>query len=352
MNKQQEHLFTEIKAMYTGNYAKDSLEILPKLQKKLGNEVDSEFISVVEAYFAEAYTDDYVSFDDILADINTKDDEAFIEKMRKLIQVDNSAQAQFEMSIFISKMEDEFNFTPHMDTKQLSIFELEHLFQFIVQNEGHVKLDPTERDYATIYRAYAEILFANNDWRDATDAYQQAQLWNPYDPEIHFDLAALCREMEQFGMFYTNVITGLDNSIKVEDLSRGFAYLGDFYREKRDFVVASQIYHISNAWEENELATAGLSACFAETGKIMPALEGDELDEFMDKYNINKYPAKATVKYLKVIGYQMLEAGDAEAAFTYFSLYEDIMGPIDEKITTILDELEASLAYDHDHHSH
>lgn len=354
MNQEQEALLAEIKSHYTGDFQKDGQIILSKLQKKLGTVVNAEFISRVEVYFKEAYPDHYVSHEEIMADIQLNDDVLFLSKMDELVEKGNTAQAQFEMMLFIHKMEDEFSkYKPRKDVTQLSIFELEDLFQFIVQNGSQVKLEPTERDYAGIYHAYAEILIANNEWREAAEAYQQAQLWNPYDPEIYYDLAGLFLKMEQYGMFYTNVMAGLDNSIRIEDLARGFAYLGDFYRVKSDFLIAAQMYHISNGWYPNMSAEAGLQICLDETGKIAPALSGDELDEFLNKYSIDGYPDEATVNRLTVLGAQSLEAGDEEAAYLYYTLYEDIMGTVEPEIEAVLDELEAKLtSNDQDGHHH
>lgn len=354
MNQEQEALLAEIKNHYTGDFREDGQIILPKLQKKLGTVVDAEFISLVENYFKEVYPDHYVSYEEIMEDIQLNDDVLFLSKMDELVEKGNTAQAQFEMTLFIHKMEEEFRkYKPRKDVKQLSIFELEDLFQFIVQNDEQINLAPTERDYAGIYHAYAEILIANNEWREAAEAYQQAQLWNPYDPEIHYDLAYLFLKMEQYGMFYANVITGLDNSIRIEDLARGFAYLGDFYRNKNDFVAAAQMYHISNDWHPNEYAEAGLQACLEETGKIAPALSGDELAEFLNKYNIEGYPDEDAVAYLKVMGAQSLEAGDEEAAYLFYTLYEDIKGVVEPEIEAVLDALEAKLTTsDHDDHGH
>lgn len=357
MNEQQEQLLAEIKSCYTGDFQKDGQVILPKLQKHLGQDVNTELILELEKYFEEVYPNQYISFQKVLADIDIDDDALFLSKMDEFVENGDTAQAQFEMTLFIRKMENEFDqYKPKLNVKQLSVFELEDLFQFIVQNEDPIRLEPTERDYAGIYQAYAEILIANNEWREAAEAYQQAQLWNQYNPEIHYDLAALFLKMEQYGMFYANVISGLDNSIRIEDLARGFAYLGDFYRNKRDFVVAAQMYHISNDWYPNDLAELGLQICLDETGKISPALKGEELDAFLSKYNVDEYPDQEAVSYLKVIGAQSLAADDEEAAYLFYSLFEDIMGDEDAEVVAILDKLEAKLIHDHsydeDHHHH
>lgn len=358
MDKDQEKLIQRIQAVPTDDYSYCIQVISKILRDNHKHTSDDEFIKAFNEVMTEKFPNQATDYNQMIAEIKMQDDVEFVKRIRNIMAID-PVRANFEMSLYIRRMEDDFDqFTPKKNIKNLSIYEELDLFQFIYHNEPGLELEPTTRDYAGMYVEYAKVQIQANEWREAIDSYQQALLWNPYDVDTIYALAELYQEMEQYGMSYPTVLNGLSYSLRVEDLAYGFALIGDFYYHKEDFEKAYMLYHISLMWNENDNARAGLEV-LAELDREWPEiLEGKEQEAFLEDLGLNDYPSVDMLTALKEAAFRFNEHGQYEAAYEYLAIYEDILGNVDPQVTAVLDQLEADhpdllmeeLDHNHDHH--
>ena len=360
MDKDQEKLIQRIQAVPTDDYSYCIQVISKILRDNHKHTSDEAFIKAFNEVMTEKFPNQSTDYNQMIAEIKMQDDAEFVKRIRNITAVD-PVRANFEMSLYIRRMEDDFDrFTPKKNIKNLSIYDELDLFQFIYNNDTGLELSPTTRDYAGMYVEYAKVQIKANEWREAIDSYQQALLWNPYDVDTIYALAELYQEMEQYGMSYPTILNGLSYSLRVEDLAYGFALIGDFYYSKEDFEKAYTLYHISLMWDENDNARAGLEV-LEELDREWPAiLEGKEQEAFLDDLGLNDYPSVDMLTALKEAAFSFNEHDQYEAAYEYLAIYEDILGNVDPQVTAVLDQLEADhpdllmeeLDHDHDHHHH
>lgn len=356
MDKDQEKLIKQIQAVPTDDYRYCVQVISKLLRENHQHTVDDGFIEAFNEVMTEKFPNQERDFNQVIAEVKMQDDAEFVKRIRQTMS-DDPVRANFEMSLYIRQMEDDFNqFTPKKNIQNLSIYDELDLFQFIYHSEPGVELLPTTRDYAGMYVEYAQVQIKANEWREAIDSYQQALLWNPYDVGINYALAELYQEMEQYGMSYPTILKGLSYSLRVEDLAYGFALIGDFYYRKEDFEKAFMLYHISNIWDENEVANAGI-AILEEMDHDWPeVLEGKEQEQFLEELGLNNYPSIDMLTSLKEAAIRFNEFDQYEAAYEYFAIYEDILGNVDPEISELLNRLEAEhpdlLVEEHDHEGH
>ncbi|MBR2130577.1 MAG: hypothetical protein IJ931_06900 [Aerococcus sp.] len=358
MDKDQEKLIQRIQAVPTDDYSYCIQVISKILRDNHKHTSDEAFIKAFNEVMTEKFPNQSTDYNQMIAEIKMQDDAEFVKRIRNITAVD-PVRANFEMSLYIRRMEDDFDrFTPKKNIKNLSIYDELDLFQFIYNNDTGLELSPTTRDYAGMYVEYAKVQIKANEWREAIDSYQQALLWNPYDVDTIYALAELYQEMEQYGMSYPTILNGLSYSLRVEDLAYGFALIGDFYYRKEDFEKAYTLYHISLMWNENDNARAGLEV-LEELDREWPAiLEGKEQEAFLDDLGLNDYPSVDMLTALKEAAFRFNEHDQYEAAYEYLAIYEDILGNVDPQVTAVLDQLEANhpdllmeeLDHDHDHH--
>lgn len=296
MQKDRDALLNKIVIQKTGDFETDLRNIANTLRENFKYVEDKDFIQALDAYLREAYTTKTDGLENMLIDIERSGDDEFFTKMREMF-IEDPAQAQFEVSLFIRKMEDEFSdIKPKMDEKKMSIFKPLDKFRFTYDNP-EIKLVETERDYAQMYKEYARLLFLGNEWRDAAEMYQQAMLWNPYDTSIYFELAELYQEMDQFGMSYPTILSGLDHSIMCSELAQGFYLLGKFYLSKLDKETAYQLFQVSLSWQENEATYVMLKKLKQELGNQVSHL--DDTEQLLQKLSLDQYPSQSRLDDLQ-----------------------------------------------------
>lgn len=357
MDKDQEKLIQRIEAVPTEDYSY-CIQIISKiLRDNHTHTSDEEFIAAFNQVMTDKFPNQSTDYSQMIAEIKMQDDAEFVKRVRH-IMLEDPIRANFEMSLYIRRMEDDFNrFTPKKNIKNLSVYDELDLFQFIYHNEPGLELAPTTRDYAGMYVEYAKVQIQANEWREAIDSYQQALLWNPYDVDTIYALAELYQEMEQYGMSYPTVLNGLSYSLRVEDLANGFALIGDFYYRKEDLEKAYMLYHISLMWDENEAARAGLDVLEEMDREWPEVLEGKDQEAFLDELGLNQYPSVDMLTALKEAAFRFNAHDQYEAAYEYLAIYEDILGNVDPQVTEVLDKLEADhpdllMEPENDHHHH
>ena len=288
MSEKKEDLLNQIVIQNTGDFETDLRHIAQTLRDNFDYIEDEAFIKALDQYLVEAYTDKADSLETILTDIKQTDDEEFMSNMKKMSQ-DNPTRAQFETSLFIRKMEEDFSeIRPRMYEKNISIYSPIDQFEFWLENGSEMILKPTKRDYANLYKDYARILVTSNEWREATEMYQQATLWNPYDAPAYLELAELYQNMGQYGMSYPTILSGLKHAYFPHCLAQGFYLLGQFYLSKGDTMSAYELFHLSLLWDESEEA----KKAFYELMEQMPEQMRVDLTapEVLAAVNLSMYP--------------------------------------------------------------
>ncbi|MDO4680577.1 MAG: hypothetical protein Q4A55_04915 [Aerococcus sp.] len=346
-NQQQQALLETIKAHYTGDIIKDMRYITDKLHGHFeALRQDEAFRKVLEDMLIAQYPENRNTITEMWRDLSLRSDDEFIMRMFGLVDDDQAPQAQFQMNLFIWMMEAEFRqFKPKFNEKYLSIYDDIDLFEFNLHESPEMELRVTDRNYAGIYITYAKILLAANEWQEAAEAYQQALLWNPYDVRTIFDLAALYQQLNQYGMSYATTLNGLKYAIRPQDLARGFNYLGNFYRKKEEDHVAYGFYQLSHYWQPMQSVSEQLAALNHLKGDAELDLEEDGAARaFLARYNIGSYPNLHHLNALKAFASRMYVAGQYSAAYTYYSLYHDLLRDKESGVEDLLAEIEAKLA--------
>lgn len=358
MDKVQEQLIARLKAVPADDYSYCVQAISKILRDNYQHTDDEEFIEAFNQVMKDKFPDQTADYNQMIADVKMQDDAEFVKRIRTIME-ESPVRANFEMSLYIRRMEDDFDqFTPKKNIKNLSIYDEVDLFQFIYNNETGIELAPTTRDYAGMYIEYAKIQIQANEWREAIESYQQALLWNPYDVETIYALAELFQEMEQYGMSYPTILNGLSYSLRVEDLAYGFALIGDFYFRKGDLEKAYMLYNISTMWDENNVARAGLNQLSEMDREWPEVLEGEAQEAFLEELGLQEYPSMDMLTALKEAANRFYENDQVEAAYEYYAIYEDILGNVDPEVSELLDKIENEHPevlmeehdHDHDHH--
>ncbi|RPA58661.1 hypothetical protein EF384_07150 [Aerococcus agrisoli] len=361
MDKEQERLIERIKAVPTDDYGYCIQTISKLLRDNYKHTHSEDFVTSFNQVMTDKFPDRANDYDQMIADVTMQDDAEFVKRINAITAID-PVRANFEMSLYIRRMEDDFDqFTPKKNIQNLSIYDELDLFQFIYHNESGTELLPTVRDYAGMYIEFAKVQIQANEWREAIESYQQALLWNPYDVETIYALAELFQEMEQYGMSYPTILNGLSYSLRVEDLAYGFALIGDFYYRKEDYDKAYMLYNISLMWDDNDVASEGLEILEELDREWPEVLEGKEQEAFLEELGLNEYPSIDMLTALKEAAIRFYQNDQYEAAYEYFAIYEDILGNVDPEVSDILDKIETEHpdvlmedfdAHDHSHHDH
>lgn len=296
MKKDSDDLLNKIVIQKTGDFETDLRNIAVTLRDNFDYIEDETFVQALDQYLTAAYADKSESLETMLTDIDQSGDAEFIDRMRQLFDQE-PIRAQFETALFIRKMEDDFsNLRPKMNEKHLAIFSAIDQFKFYFDNGPEIELQPTERDYAGLYRFYAQLLFKGNDWRDSAENYQQAILWNPYDSSIYYELAHLYQEMNQFGMSYPTILSALKHSVTCEELAQGFSLLGAFYASKEDWEIAYRLYELSQDWQNTEAVNTAISDLEDQVDQAV--LAAMPRAEVLKKLSLNHYPNEDMVAAL------------------------------------------------------
>ncbi|MDO4670344.1 MAG: hypothetical protein Q4A67_02605 [Aerococcus sp.] len=347
MENKRQALLDAIKAHHTGDIVKDMRYVTEKLRGQfdaLRN--DDEFREQLEAMLVEWYPERHNTITEMWRDLAVRSDDEFIMRMFGLVQSDQATQAQFQMNLFIWAMEEEFRqFKPKFNEKYLSIYDNIDLFEFHLHESAEMELRVTERNYAGLYITYAKILLAANEWQEAAEAYQQALLWNPYAVGTIFDLADLYQQLNQYGMSYATALSGLKVAIRPEDLARGFHALGNFYRKKGEDHIAYGFYQLSDYWHPTKSVSDQLQELHSLADEAALDLTEDGASRaFLARYNIGSYPNPHHMNALKAFASRMLVAKQYHAAYTYYSLYRELMRDRETDVDEILADLKARLA--------
>ncbi|AMB99049.1 hypothetical protein AWM75_03105 [Aerococcus urinaehominis] len=341
MTKAQDEQFQRFKEKLTGDYTEDMATAIAFF--KNNNQVNpEELIELMASVLVEQHPEFDSVFSEVYHFMANHDDQTFIDRMYNLLDQEAYNQAQFEMSIFMRRMENDFEkYRPKLNTSYLCIHSLIDLFQFNINNPYTMELVIPDRNYSYFYKVYGEILTACNERREAVEAYQQSLLWNPYDTEVIYTMARLYHKMGQGGMFYTTVLNGLSYSIRTEDLATGFALMGDFYRYTQEYSYAAQLYYLSNDWSKNDYANIRLQG-LEEKITLPQKFTGDQADRFLANLNLSIYPNADDLDKLLGLGSRFLVAQDYQTAQHYYRLYTDIVD--NEDVNCRLAQIEAKLA--------
>lgn len=302
---------------------------------------DPEFLERLVTVLGDQYPDRREMISDLWHDIIDRSDEKFIDKMFRLVDQDEATRAQFEMNFFISAMEEEFKqYKPTMNVRDLSIYRPVDLFEFNFHEPLETELRQTPRDYSGIYISYARVLQAANEWQEATEAYQQALLWNPYNVIAMLDLAHLYLHLNQFGMCYATALNALKHALRPTDLARAYYYIARFYQKKGDQETAMKILRISEYWEPHGKTTDRLKK-FAEEYTLPPeVISREQIEEILSQCHLGYYPDSHHLNGLKAFASRLKVVGDVNGALKLYRYYQELVRTEDEAVDQIMKSLE------------
>lgn len=303
---------------------------------------DPDFLERLVTVLGDEYPEQREVIRDLWHDIIDRSDEKLIDKMFRLVDQDQAPRAQFEMNFFISSMEDEFKqYKPTLNVRYLSIYHPVDLFEFNFHEPLETELRQTPRDYSGIYISYARVLQAANEWQEATEAYQQALLWDPYNVVAMLDLARLYLHLNQYGMCYATALNALKHALRPTELARAFYYIARFYQKKGDQQTAMKLLRISEYWEPNGKTTERLQKC-AEDHTLPPkVMRREEMTEILSQCNLGYYPDNQHLNGLKAFASRLKVLGDLNGALKLYHYYLDLVRYEDEAVNQIVAILES-----------